>query len=100
VPPSAWLGRDLLVLYPYHLELVRTAAFLVWAVARESCDLPRIFAVSRAVLLAVCAYTGAGGMGALLGLACHMNLRTTGFSRVRRECYGQPMPERALTLHL
>jgi hypothetical protein len=53
------------------LELVRTAAFLVWAVASQGCDLSGILAVSRAILLAICADTGAGFVGALPGLASH-----------------------------
>ncbi len=61
----------------FDLKLVWTAAFLVRAVACESGDLPRILAVSGAVLLAICAYAGAGVMGAFLGLACHnVNLLT------------------------
>ena len=59
------------------LEFVRAAAFLVWAVARQGCDLSRILAVSRAILLAICADTGAGFVGALSRWASHcLNLQT------------------------
>jgi hypothetical protein len=63
--------------FPARLELVRTAAFLVRAVARQGRDLPGILTVSGAVLLAVCADTRAGFVGAFLRLARHTpNLRT------------------------
>ena len=50
----------------------------MWAVASQGRDLSRILAVSRAILLAICADTGAGFVGALFRLASHsLNLRIT-----------------------
>jgi hypothetical protein len=73
VPPAQTVRRTV----PAQLELVRTAAFLVWAVAGQGRDLSRILAISRAILLAICADTGAGFMGALFRGASHsLNLPT------------------------